>query len=284
VLQLSVLGALPHFGTEGEKQAAGRLVMLAPRSPAAEAIRTLRTALHFGFAGSEDLRAIVITSPTPGDGKSTIASNLAIAMAQADQRVLLIDADLRKPIQHLIHEVPADRGLGSVLTDRRPVAEAIIPNVMHNLDLLPCGPLPANPVELLNNEFFADMLDKLRERYDRIIIDAPPVVPLADARVIAALADATLLVIRAEQSTRRLSLAARNELWRVRATRIGVVVNGVPMRQHGYGYGYGYGYGHYGHVSYQEGDGVSENGHGRKRPALLSRKSEQTISSGTGSA
>jgi len=82
------------------------------------------------------------------------------------------------------------------------------------------------------------MLEKLRERYDRIIIDAPPVMPLADARVIAALADATLLVLRADKSTRRISLAARNELWRVRATRIGVVVNGVPMRTHGYGYGY----------------------------------------------
>ena len=184
VLQLPVLGALPHFGDNQEKASVGRLVMLTPRAGAAEAVRTLRTALHFGFAGGDDVKTIVVTSPSPGDGKSTIASNLAIAMAQADQRVLLIDADLRKPTQHMIYEVPADQGLGSVLTDRRPVAEAIIPNVFKNLDLLPCGPLPNNPVELLNNGFFADMLEKLRDRYDRIIIDAPPVMPLADARVI----------------------------------------------------------------------------------------------------
>ena len=93
------------------------------------------------------------------------------------------------------------------------------------------GHCPNNPVELLNNGFFADMLNKLKEKYDRIIIDSPPVMPVADARVIAALGDATLLVLRAERATRRLGLAARNELWRVRATRIGVVVNGVPLRQ-----------------------------------------------------
>jgi succinoglycan biosynthesis transport protein ExoP len=283
VLQLPVLGALPYFGDHEDKASAGRLVMLTPRAGAAEAIRTLRTALHFGFAG-DDVKAIVITSPSPGDGKSTIASNLAIAMAQADQRVLLIDADLRKPTQHVIYEVSADRGLGSVLTDRRPVAEAIIPNVFNNLDLLPCGPLPNNPVELLNNGFFADMLEKLRDRYDRIIIDAPPVMPLADARVIAALADATLLVLRADQSTRRISLAARNELWRVRATRIGVVVNGVPMRKQGYGYGYGYGHEHYGYISYGDDGASAENGRDKKRKALLATKNSDTITSGVGPA
>jgi capsular exopolysaccharide synthesis family protein len=257
--------------------------MANPRSAAAEAVRTLRTALHFGFAGSEDVKAIVVTSPSAGDGKSTVASNLAIAMAQADQRVLLIDADLRRPTQHAIYEVSPERGLGSILTDRRPVAEAIIPNVMENLDLLPCGPLPNNPVELLNNGFFADLLEKLRERYDRVIIDAPPVVPLADARVISALADATLLVLRADRSTRRVSLAARNELWRVRATRIGVVFNGVPLRKQTYGYGgYGYGYGHYGYLPYEESGSSSENGRGKKRKALP--KKDEPISTSVGSA
>jgi polysaccharide biosynthesis transport protein len=272
VLELPVLGALPHFGNSQESVANGRLVYLAPRSAAAEAVRTLRTALHFGLADRADIKAIVITSPTPGDGKSTIASNLAIAMAQSDQRVLLIDADLRRPTQHLIHEVSAERGLGSVLTDRRPVAEAVHTNVLHNLDLLPCGPLPNNPVELLNNGFFADLLLKLRDRYDRIIIDAPPVMPLADARVIAALADATLLVVRADQSTRRLSLAARNELWRVRATRLGVVVNGISMRKHNYGYAYGGdGYGYYGYVS-EDPPNLEENGRQRTKQAALIAK------------
>jgi polysaccharide biosynthesis transport protein len=273
VLQLPVLGALPYFGDKAETSQIGRLVALSPRSIAAESVRTLRTALHFGLAG-RDVKAIVITSPSAGDGKSTVASNLAIALAQADQRVLLIDADLRKPTQHLIFEVSSARGLGSVLADRRPVEEAIIPGVLDSLDVLPCGPLPANPVELLNNGFFADMLNKLRERYDRIIIDSPPVMPVADARVIAALGDATILVLRAERSTRRVSLAARNELWRVRATRIGVVVNGVPVRkQVHYGSGYGYGYGEYGYTSYGYGDDDStETSRTSTRKPLLTKQ------------
>ncbi len=274
VLQLPVLGALPFFGDKQEKSQTGRLVALTPRSVAAESVRTLRTALHFGLAG-RDAKVIVVTSPSPGDGKSTVASNLAIAMAQADQRVLLIDADLRKPTQHQIFEVPSTKGLGSVLTDRRPVEEAIIPGVLDCLDILPCGPLPASPVELLNNGFFADMLNRLRERYDRIVIDSPPVMPVADARVIAALGDATILVLRAERSTRRIGLAARNELWRVRATRIGVVVNGVPLRKQGhYGSGYGYGYGEYGYMTYgYGGEEDTSNGRSGKRKALLAKQS-----------
>jgi Mrp family chromosome partitioning ATPase len=130
-----------------------------------------------------------------------------------------------------------------VLSERRPIAEAIVPSCVASLDQLPCGPLPTKTVELLNNGFFADLLDMLKERYDKIIFDSPPVMPVADARVIAAISDSTLLVLRAERSGRRLSVGARNELWRVRAKRLGVTVNGVPSRkQDGYGYGYG-GYG-----------------------------------------
>ncbi|HJQ81667.1 MAG TPA: hypothetical protein VJ828_17015, partial [Lacipirellulaceae bacterium] len=112
-------------------------------------------------------------------------------------------------------------------------------------------------------------------RYDRIVIDSPPVMPVADARVIAALGDATILVLRAERSTRRMSLAARNELWRVRATRIGVVVNGVPIRKQGhYGSGYGYGYGEYGgYVTNGDGhDDSTENGRAAKRKTLLTKQ------------
>jgi capsular exopolysaccharide synthesis family protein len=234
----------------------------------AEAVRTLRTALHFGLAG-HDAQTIAVTSPSPGDGKSTIASNLAIAMAQADQKVLIIDADLRKPKQHEIFEMPSEQGLASILSDRRPVDEAIVHTGIESLDLLPCGPLPSNPVELLNNGFFAELLEDLKKRYDKIIIDSPPVMPVADARVIAAISDSTLLVLRAERSGRRFSLAARNELWRVRAKRLGVVVNGVPARKGAsYGYGYGYGYGEYGYGGY---------GHEDDEGAALPRKKSRAL-------
>jgi capsular exopolysaccharide synthesis family protein len=258
-LQLPVIGSLPYFGDKASKSQAGQLVALAPRSTSAEAIRTLRTALHFGLTG-QGVKAVLVTSPSPGDGKSTTASNLALALAQAGQRVLLLDADLRKPSQHAIFELSRDVGLSSILADRRPVDEAIVPDVLGLLDVLPAGPTPKNPGELLNNGFFAELLDKLRDKYDRIVIDSPPVMPIADARVIAALSDATLLVLRAERSTRRMSIGARDELWRVRATRIGVVVNGVPQRKMGpYGYSYGQEYGSYGYLSYGYGDDADED-------------------------
>jgi capsular exopolysaccharide synthesis family protein len=247
-LQLPVLGMLPHMPASRERSHVGRLVARAPRCAIAEAVRTLRTAIHFGLSG-HDTRILCITSPSPGDGKSTVASNLAIAMAQADQRVLLIDADMRKPTQHLIFEVDPPHGLSSVLSSQTPVEDLILPTGIECLDILPCGALPSNPVELLNNGFFAELLEKLKGRYDKIVVDSPPVMPVADARVIAAIADSTLLVLRAERSARRLSQAARNELWRVRAKRLGVVVNGVPSnRNHSYGYGYGYGDYGYGQI------------------------------------
>ena len=282
VLQLPVLGALPYFGDKQEAAQISRIVALTPRSTAAESVRTLRTALHFGLAG-RDVKCIVVTSPSPGDGKSTVACNLAIAMSQADQRVLLVDADLRKPTLHLVFEVPATRGLGSVLTDRRPVEEAIVPGVLDSLDLLPCGPLPTNPVELLNNGFFAEVLNKLRERYDRIIIDSPPVIPVADARVIAAIGDATILVLRAERSTRRISVAARNELWRVRATRIGVVVNGVPLRRQSH-YGSGYGYGEFGYMTYSYGEEAGAETSRSAKKALLTKQPTEPATSVVDSA
>jgi Mrp family chromosome partitioning ATPase len=168
------------------------------------------------------------------------------------------------------------------------VEEAIIPNVVESLDLLPCGTLPANPVELLNNGFFAELLSKLKERYDRIVIDSPPVMPVADARVIAALGEATLLVLRAERSTRRLAQAARNELWRVRATRIGVVVNGIPQRRranYGGGYGYGYGYGDYGYMEYGYGEEEAEvTSRAKRKQKTLPAKSAEPIATVVDSA
>lgn len=254
VMQLPVIGALPVIaglrGDEGRGQG-GRLVEFHPRSPGAEAVRSLRTALHFGVAGPES-KVFVVTSPAPGDGKSTVASNLAIAMAQAEQRVLLIDADMRKPTQHEIFGVETEIGLAAVLTGSQPPAEAILATETPSLDLLPCGRLPANPVELLTNGVFTEALAFLSEQYDRIIIDSPPVMPVADSRLIAALADCTVLVLRAERSTRRFSVAARDELIKVRTKRLGLVVNAAPMHRSGYGYGGYNGYGGYGVYGHSE--------------------------------
>ena len=246
-LQLPVLGALPLSNGGDDRHEIGRIVLTKPHSMAAESFRTLRTAIHFGLTRDE-AKVIAITSPSPGDGKSTVASNLAIAMAQSDQRVLLIDADMRKPKQYEIFGISGEHGLSQVLAERRLGADCIQKTEIDTLDLLPCGSHPSNPVELLNNGYFRELLEELQQTYDKIIIDSPPVMPVADARVISAQTDATIMVLRADRSTRRTSLAARDELWRVRAQRIGIVVNAVPERKQS-NYSSGYGYGNYGYYT-----------------------------------
>lgn len=275
VMQLPVIGALPILpgmrgGSAGGRSEGGRIVATHPRSPAAEAVRTLRTALDFGLAGPGS-KVFVVTSPAPGDGKSTVASNLAITMAQANQRVLIIDSDLRKPTQSEIFDVQADTGLSAVLTGTLAPAEAIVPTGIPSLDIMACGKRPSNPVELLNNGVLPEVLRSLSEHYDKIVIDSPPVMPVADARIIAAMGDCTVLVLRADRSTRRLSVAARDELLKVRTQRLGLVVNAAPLHRSGYGYGYGaYGaYGEYGQAPHADEESESP------RP---SRKSLRSLS------
>ena len=218
----------------------GQIVHLESKSVVAEAYRTIRTAVFFG-APKEDAKVIHITSPAPGDGKSTIASNLAIAMAQAGQKTLVIDADFRKPVLHKIFEVDDDKGLSSVLAGRDSIEQAVQPGVIAGLDIMACGPEVPNPSELLNSDAFNETLKQLAERYDRVIIDSPPVGPVADAQILAAMCDITLLVLRAEKSTRRQAQHARDGLLSVGGRLLGAVVNDVQQKRGQYGYYSSYG-------------------------------------------
>jgi len=195
----------------------------------------------------EQARTLVVTSPAPGEGKSTIISNLAIAMAQAGQKVLLIDADLRRPTQHKIFlRGRRARGLSLVLTGQMPVEQAIEPTGVENLEVLTCGPEVPNPAEILGGETLAATIRALAQRYDRVLIDSPPVAAVTDPLILAALCDVTILVLRAEQSTRRVSTQARDSLAGVEARLLGVAVNGVPLKSNRYGYYGSYRYQYYG--------------------------------------
>jgi capsular exopolysaccharide synthesis family protein len=231
----------------------GQKVHLASQSVAAEAYRTIRTAVFFG-APKGEAKTILVTSPALGDGKSTLASNLAIAMAQAGQKTLVIDGDFRRPVQHKIFEIDEKKGLSSVLAGRHTVDEVVQPGPVKGLDILARGPEAPNPSELLNSDVFAEILKDLSERYDRVIIDSPPVTPVADSQILGALCNVTVLVLRAEKSTRRLSQQARDALMSVGARLLGVVVNDVSPKRGYYGYYSSYGryggYGYYGHYSY----------------------------------
>jgi capsular exopolysaccharide synthesis family protein len=245
LLELPLLGVIPHISGKHTRPIAGQMVACQPRSETAESFRTLRTAIHFGVPEGQ-ARTILVTSPSAGDGKSTVASNLAIAMAQADQSVLLIEGDFRKPTQNEIFGLTVAKGFSGVLSRRESLDDVILKTAIDGLSVLPCGALPSNPAEIINSEGFRQALAELSKRYDKVIIDSPPVVPVADSRILGALCDITVLVLRAEKSTRRHSLGARNELFSVGAKILGVVVNSAPAGKGRYGYGR-FGYGRYGY-------------------------------------
>jgi len=252
VLGVPVLGVLPAMSKKQSLVARGQKAHLEPKSIVAEACRTIRTAVYFGVPDGQ-AKTILVTSPDAGDGKTTVVSNLAIAMAQAGQRTLILDGDFRKPMQHHIFEINNEKGLSSMLAGAHTEDGAIRPGPVAGLDLLPRGPEVPNPAEILNSSTFTKTLKNLSQRYDRIIIDSPPVGLVADAQILAAVCDTTLLVLRAEKSTRKHGQQARDTLLGVGGHILGAVVNNVSRKHGRYGY-YGYGYyghyGHYGHYGY----------------------------------
>jgi succinoglycan biosynthesis transport protein ExoP len=236
-----VLGVVPHIQGKHTPAARGQYVHHQSMSDVAEAYRTVRTAIHFGT--TRGAKTVLVTSPAPGDGKSTTASNLAIALAQAGHRTMLIDCDFRRPVQHTIYELGDELGLSSVIAGTGKLRDAVRRTPVGRLYVLPCGPVPSNPSEILTSKRFEQVMKALDAAFDRIVIDSPPVAPVADASILAASSDATVLVLRTNKSTRKLSAGALEALYAVGANVLGAVVNDVPRRKGGYGY---YGGGYYG--------------------------------------
>lgn len=234
---LSLMGIVPKMG--GVSPAIlGQQALLEPLSAMSESCRMIRTAIHFG-AAKDRRRTLLITSPSSGEGKSTLASNLAITLAQTGRRVLLIDADLRLPMQHKIFGAINANGLSTLLQGGAPLDETIEPTEVNGLELLPAGPVVHNPAEMLNSPVFTELLDTLYDRYDYVVIDSAPVVGLADSRIIAASCDATVLVLRAGVSTRRTTELARGGLNSVGAQIAGIIVNDADEgMQSTYPYGF----------------------------------------------
>ncbi len=236
LLGLPVLGVVPQMSRRQKVPVRGRQVALQPDSHEAEAFRSIRTAIFFGSTEGQ-ARTILVTSPAPGDGKSTVASNLAIAMAQASQRTIILDADVRKPTQHAIFDLDLrDCGLDRILEKRDMVQDAIQCVCVEGLSVLPCGRSIPNPAEIVNSAAFAELLEHLAQTYDRVIVDAPPVAVVTDAQILGALCDATVLVVRADRSTRRTTQKAVEALRHVGSCLVGVVINGT--RESGTRYGY----------------------------------------------
>ncbi len=239
LLRVAVLGAVPAMSRRLKLQERGRKVLMQPESHEAEAFRTIRTAVLFG-ASKEKAKTMLVTSPAAGDGKSTLVSNLAIAMACAGQKTLILDADFRKPTQHLIFQLDqGQRCLSEVIAGRLTLADAIQSTETKGLHVLACGHNLANPTEVLNGPAFSQILERLTAAYDRVVIDAPPVTIVSDAQILGALSDITVLVVKANKSTRRLAQRALDALHTVGAHLIGVVINDVHRSGDHYGYYFG---------------------------------------------
>ncbi len=206
----------------------------APDSPAAEAFRALRA--NIKFAGGEGSPRVILLADTgSGAARPATAANLAIALAQAGDPTILIDADLRQPGLHRLLGVPGDAGLATFL--RETGAEPpLVPTSVPGLRLLPAGPIPPNPAELLASDRFRSLLAWAREATTFVIIDAPPVTAVSDALAIAAIADGTLLIVRAGHTRRPAAQRAKEGLERVGATLLGVVLTDTKPERGEYKY------------------------------------------------
>ena len=216
---------------EGNKR---RITLLQPESFVAEQFRTLRGRID-AMSAKQPLRTIVVTSPNPGDGKTTAAINLATVTALSlGRRVLLVDCDLRKPKVHLALGLRPEAGLAEVLTGSKSLEEAILKVENMNLDVLAVRGRPPNPSELLSSANMIELIEELAKRYDRVILDTPAALGMPDAKAVAELADGIVLVVRADVTSRRDVESSIDLVDRRRV--LGLLLNGAQMAQGRYGY------------------------------------------------
>jgi capsular exopolysaccharide synthesis family protein len=214
---------------------------LTEATPWAEAFRVLRTNMQY-VEVDHDQKVFVVTSSFPGEGKSTIATSLAVTMSLAKHRVVLVEADLRRP--QIAQRLGLDDAVGttSVLIGQVPLADALQPYGSTGLQVLTCGPIPPNPAELLQSVAMEKLVGDLRDDFDVVIIDGPPLLPVTDAALLSARADGALIVLRHGKTTRDQLSHAVERVEAVDAKVIGIVFNMAPAKKAGRGYGYGYGY------------------------------------------
>ena len=227
--QLQVVGTIPSIRSLSTTSISAQI--------GKDAFRTLRT--HLRFAGAQDQpRLIAVTSATPRDGKSTVAANLAMTLAEQGGRTLLVDADLRRPQLHTTFGIDQSPGLSDVVLGNLTLERAVRPAGDNPaLDVLACGVGVEGPAELIGSPEFEQVLEEMRRRYSYVIIDTPPVAAVTDAALVGAAVDGTLVVVRANKTDTETLRAAVSQLRRLRVPLLGMVLNGVPMgRSSGYSY------------------------------------------------
>lgn len=249
------LGLLPEIGSRGQAgtyhQSRRRrrekmqirnpelIVHEAPSSGVAEAARAIRTNLLF-MSPDEPFHTLLVTSPAPSEGKTTVGVSIAIAMAQAGQRVVLVDCDLRRPRIHRVFGKTSVLGLTTAVVEGRATESVVVETEIPNLSIVPAGPLPPNPAELFHSERFKTFLRRLSEDFDRVIIDSPPVVTVTDAAVLSTLVDGVVIVVRAFATPKDIARHAVRAIRDVGGRVVGTVLNAVNLDRDEYKYHYYY--------------------------------------------
>lgn len=199
-----------------------------PTSPITEQYRLIKNNIHFSSVDQE-IKSIVVTSPEPSDGKSTIAANLAIVLAQQGKPVLLVDADLRKPTVHYTFNDSNREGLTSVLTKKVYLYQATTKTQIPNLDILTSGPIPPNPSELLNSNSMEKIMGEMNDMYEYVVFDSPPVLVVTDPQILANKCDGVVLVVASGNTQKDYAMKAKDLLVKANAKLLGVVLNGVKL-------------------------------------------------------
>jgi capsular exopolysaccharide synthesis family protein len=257
LLRLPSLGLLPSYFTDGtgkgnDKRLAtvkhGSDSAIAPAVQTArtaiEAYRSLRTSIL--LSASPVPKVLLITSAVPSEGKTTVTVNLGATLASLGSKVVIVDCDMRKPCCHRSTGVENKPGFVRCLTGHVDLADAILPVPgVPNLSVIPCGPIPPNPAEVLSSPVTPELLNKLRSQFEYVLVDSPPLLSVSDSRILSTLTDAVVLVTRAYSTPYDVVRRARGLLYAAGARILGVALNSVDPNKGGYGYGYGYGYGHY---------------------------------------
>lgn len=209
-----------------------------PKSPVSEAFRMLRTNILFSNI-DKPVKTIVITSSLPEEGKTTITSNLALTFANNGSNVLLLDADLRRPKIHKLFGLPNNEGLSNLIVKKIDYTEYLQKCFIENLSIITAGPLPPNPAEMINSNSFRALLETLKNEFDILLIDSPPIIPVTDAAILSSLSDATIVVACAQKVETKMLKVSLELLKNVSANILGIVLNKVPFN---YSYNHYYDY------------------------------------------
>ena len=256
--KLPLIGEIPMYKKTLKSKSDDFILKKSPYSIATEAYRNLRTNLRYSSI-DKTIKSIAVTSSEPGEGKSSVAGNLALSLAQNGSLVIVIDCDLRRPSLHRKFGISNSKGITDVLIGNFKVDE-VISVIEDRIYMVPAGPIPPNPSEMLGSKSFQVLIDELKKKYDYVIIDTPPVRVVTDAQIISAKADGTLLVVRSGISKEKQILDTLKELRKVNSNMLGIVLNGSEEKRKAYYSSY-----------YYEGKGKKNKAQKVKQPSSVSR-------------